>query len=128
MAASRKIEHLNEEIRQKLGMLLVREASDPRFQGVTITGVRAAKDLSTAAVTFSCYLEGADTKALTDSLNKAAGFFSHALARTLTTRKTPKLFFAYDRGFDYAQEIELRLKEVRAKDEENNPDRGGDSG
>jgi len=35
--AGRKLEHLNESIRQKLGQLLIKEASDPRLHSVTIT-------------------------------------------------------------------------------------------
>jgi len=121
MNANRKQAHLNEEIRQKLGLLLIKEASDPRFKAVTITSVKVAKDLSTARVTFSCYLPDTDIEALTDSLNRAAGFFGHGLGRTFSARKTPRLKFYYDRGFDYAQEIETKLKEVRYSDDQENP-------
>jgi ribosome-binding factor A len=55
--------------------------------------------------------------ALDRSLNHAAGFFSQALGRTLTTHKTPRLHFVYDRGFDYAEEMEQVLKQVSPPDE-----------
>jgi len=111
--AGRKQEHLNERIRQKLGNILLRESGDPRFQAVTISSVSVAKDLSTAKVFFSCYADGADPLALTESLNGAAGFLGHKLARTLTTRINPKLRFFYDSGFDYAVEVDRLLKEAR---------------
>jgi len=115
--AGHKRDHLVEEIRQKLGMLLVREAGDPHLQAVTITGVKLAKDLSTAQVLFSSYLEGADPEDLSQRLNNAAGFLSKALGRTLSSRKMPRLHFHYDQGFDYAQDMERLFKEIRKDDE-----------
>jgi ribosome-binding factor A len=109
----RKIEHLNERIRQKLGMLLQREVSDPRLARVTIVGVNVSRDLAHAGVRFSCYDPAVKGEELTEALNKAAGFLSRALARTLETRKSPQLHFVYDPGFDYALEMELALKRVR---------------
>jgi len=113
----RKRDHLNERIRQKLGLLLQRESADPRFRAVTIVDVQVAKDLANATVRFSCYEAGTDVKALAASLNHAAGFFAQALARSLDTRRTPRLYFSYDHGFDYAQEIEAKLRAANADPE-----------
>ena len=115
--AGRKLEHFNELIRQKLGTILIREARDPRFQFVTVTGVVLSKDFSFARVQFSCMDQTLDVAALTESLNRAAGFFSQALARTLTTRKTPRLQFYYDSGFDHAGEIDAILAELEREKE-----------
>ncbi|MBI4083749.1 MAG: 30S ribosome-binding factor RbfA [Candidatus Lambdaproteobacteria bacterium] len=108
----RKGEHLNEQIRHKLGMILQREAHDPRFQAVTVTRVTLSRDRAHADVRFSCYRKDLDLEALTESLNRAAGFFGHALARSLETRRTPRLIFHYDPGFDHADEIERALKSI----------------
>ena len=116
--AGRKQEHLNERIRQKLGMILQKEASDPRFLTVTISSVQVAKDLSTAKVFFSSYDPQADPQSLTDSLNHAAGFFSQKLARTLNTRIIPRLFFAYDHGFDYAVEVDRLINKALDSEKE----------
>lgn len=115
--AGRKLEHLNEVIRQKLSRLLLKEASDPRFHSVTITRVVVAKDQSTARVEFSAFDPAVDPDELAATLNHAAGFFGQALGRTLRTRRTPRLHFHYDPGFDHAQEIDLLLKEVAPGDE-----------
>jgi ribosome-binding factor A len=115
--ASRKLEHLNETVRQKLGQLLIKEASDPRLHSVTITSVSVAKDLSTARVQFSAYDSNVDPAELTATLNHAAGFFSKALARTMSTRRTPRLHFYYDPGFDYSLEMDLLLKKALADHE-----------
>jgi len=115
--AGRKLEHFNEVIRQKLGTILIQEAQDPRFKFVTVTGVMLAKDFSFARVNFCCLDQSLDVEKLTDSLNRAAGFFSQALARTMTTRKTPRLRFYYDHGYDYAAQIDTLLHELKARGE-----------
>jgi ribosome-binding factor A len=146
---TRKLEHLNARLQQKLGAILEREANDPRFRHVTVTSVNLSKDLSYAKVTFSTYdslmpgkaqpkpqSKGAakkgkkakgggagDIASLTQALNKAAGFFSVAIARTLETRITPKLNFVYDPTFDFAQDMENVLKPLRAAGEMGDPQR-----
>ena len=115
--SGRKREHLNGQIWQKLAQLLHREAADPRFAGVTITEVEVSKDYSSARAMFSSYLSGSDPEQLTASLNHAAGFLGRALGRTLSTRRTPKLHFHYDPGFDYANEMDVILKGIQPTDE-----------
>jgi len=114
--AGRKQAHLNEVIRQKLGQLLHREANDPRFQGVTVTSVKLSPDSANARVEFSMFGQKHSPQDVAASLNKAAGFFSRALGRTLDSRRTPRLSFHYDPGFDYAHEMDLLLKSTREKD------------
>lgn len=65
--ASRKLEHLNERVQHKLGMILERETHDPRFRHVTVTSVRLSKDLSHARVTFTTH------DALMPKASRAAG-------------------------------------------------------
>lgn len=116
--SSRKLDHLNERIRQKLGLLLQREVGDPRLARITIVSVQVSRDLAHAKVKFSCYDPAVKGEELTGALNKAAGYLSKALARTLETRKSPQLHFVYDPGFDYAQEMEMTLKRVRTREGE----------
>ena len=115
--AGRKLEHLNEQIQQKLATILLRESQDPRFHSVTITAVNLAKDLSFAMVDYACFQSGLDHEDLTLSLNRAAGFFSRALGRTLATRRTPKLQFQYDRGFDFAYEMDVVLNRIKQEED-----------
>ncbi|MBI3992123.1 MAG: 30S ribosome-binding factor RbfA [Candidatus Lambdaproteobacteria bacterium] len=111
--AGRKLEHLNAVLRHKLSAILQREANDPRFAQVTISGVTLSRDKSHAQVTVSSYDPQVDADDLVASLNRAAGFFSQGLGRTLKTRLTPRVSFRYDRGFDHAQEIENLLQAVK---------------
>ncbi len=111
--AGRKQEHLNEVVQHKLGTILQREASDPRFATVTISNVVLSKDRSHARVSVSSYAQDTDPADLIVCLNRAAGFFSRTLGRTMQTRNTPRISFHYDHGFDQAQEIEELLHSIK---------------
>ena len=110
--AGRKIDHLQQRILQKLGAILLLEAKDPRFQRVTVTNVDLAKDQSFAKVYYTCFQHEGDIESLTASLNRAAGYLSKSLGRTLKSRATPRLHFEFDPGFDYAVELDLALKRL----------------
>jgi ribosome-binding factor A len=113
--SSRKFEHLVSRLREKLGAILLREANDPRFGRVTVTAVELTKDLSEAHVHFTAFPPEEDLDSLSTALNRAAGFFQGALARTLESRVTPKLHFVPDRSLDDADRIDRALKRVRAE-------------
>ena len=118
-AASRKAEHLGARIQQKLSAILQKEANDPRFSRVTVTGIELAKDLSFAKVLFAVFPKESEQELgrLAAALNRAAGFFSHALARSLETRITPKLRFEPDLSFDEADRIDRVLHDLEARGE-----------
>jgi ribosome-binding factor A len=115
--SSRKFEHLVSRIREKLGAILLREAHDPRFSRVTITAVELTKDLSEAHVHFTAFSPAEDLDSLSKALNRASGFFSHTLARTLEARVMPKLHFVPDRSLDEADRIDRALKLIRPESE-----------
>ncbi len=100
-----------ELIKVKLSAIFQKSASNPRFEGVTIVNVKLAPDSSTAVVYYSAFRTDIDD--LTKSLNAATGFFQSKLANTLKTKGTPRLTFVYDHGFDYSDNIESILKNIK---------------
>lgn len=113
---SRKAEHLSARIQHRLSAILQKDANDPRFSRVTITGIEVARDLSFAKVQFAVFPEESEPELarLTEALNRAAGFFSRALARSLEIRATPRLRFDPDPSFDYADRIDRVLSGLEA--------------
>lgn len=101
----------NTVIHRKLAEILLKQSKDPRFERVTISRVKSVKGLAVAQIYFSIF-PPEKVEALTDSLNHAASFFSHALGHALNTRNTPRLVFIYDKGFDYSHQIDTLLKSV----------------
>ncbi len=104
---------VGEELRHALvGILRDGHARDPALRdiNVTVTEVRASPDLkhATAYVTpFRGAGAPADTVA---ALNRAAPWFRSQLAQNVALRHAPRIAFALDTSFGYAERIETLLR------------------
>ena len=103
---------LGEQLREKLGYILLFEISDPRLELVTLTGVEVSQDRSFARVFVSC--DGYRYDEVLEALNTAKGRIRSLLARTLDWRVTPELAFKIDRSTDEAERITKALENVPA--------------
>ena len=115
---------LSEQLREKLGYILLFEIADPRLDLVTITGVEVAQDRSYARIFVSC--DGDRYEEVLETLAAAKGRIRSLLARSLDWRIVPELDFRIDRSTDEAQAIALALENVPPtmgveKDEEGYP-------
>ena len=106
---------LNEEISKSLSKIMM-NVKDWRLADVviSISGVDAAPDLSTAKVYYS-YLGSRDRKEVKQGLKSAAGFIRSSLAADLDLRHTPELIFIYDESFENGARISGLLKKVEAE-------------
>lgn len=115
---------LSEQLREKLGYILLFEIADPRLDLVTITGVEVAQDRSYARIFVSC--DGDRYEEVLETLASAKGRIRSLLARSLDWRIVPELDFRIDRSTDEAQAIALALENIPPtmgveKDEEGYP-------
>ena len=113
-----------EELREKLGYILLYEISDPRLDLVNITGVEVTIDHTYAKVYVACAADEYDEVA--EALGDARGRIRSLLARSLDWRQTPELDFRIDRSTDEAERISRALENVPPtmgvkKDEEGYP-------
>lgn len=115
---------LSEQLREKLGYILLFEIADPRLDLVTITGVEVAIDRSFARIFVTC--DEARYDEVMEALAAAKGRIRSLLARSLDWRVTPELDFRIDASTDEAERITRALKNAPAtlaveKDEEGYP-------
>ena len=115
---------LGEQLREKLGYILLFEIADPRLDLVTLTGVEVSIDRSFARVFVSC--DGDRYDEVIEALASARGHIRSLLARSLDWRVVPELDFRIDRSTDEAERISRALENVPAtlaveKDEEGYP-------
>lgn len=115
---------LGEQLREKLGYILLFEIADPRLDLVTLTGVEVSIDRSFARVFVSC--DGDRYDEVMEALVNARGHIRSLLARSLDWRVVPELDFRIDRSTDEAERISRALENVPAtlaveKDEEGYP-------
>ncbi len=113
-----------EQLREKLGYILLFEISDPRLDLVTLTGAEVSVDRTYARVYVSC--EPARYGEVMEALERARGRIRSLLARALDWRCVPELDFRIDQSTDTAEAIAMALKNVPAtmaveKDEEGYP-------
>ena len=87
-------------------MIILRELSDPRLQGLpTITRVRVTDDLSIADVYITVMGTAGQQRAALNALKHSAGLMRTRLTKELTLRQAPFLNFHMDE--DLKKELEL---------------------
>ena len=93
-------------------MAILRDISDPRVQGVTVTRAEVTPDLREAKVHVSIMGDEAKQKLCLHGLKSAAGFLQSKIAARIDTRYTPKIEFVVDMGVKKSIEIASILKRV----------------
>ncbi|WP_102372187.1 30S ribosome-binding factor RbfA [Enorma phocaeensis] len=101
---------LSEQLREKLGYILLFEIADPRLELVTLTGVEVTQDRSYARIFVSC--DGERYDEVLETLASAKGRIRSLLARSLDWRIVPELDFRIDTSTDEAQRIAAALENV----------------
>jgi ribosome-binding factor A len=92
-------------IRQILSELLLREVSDPRLHGVTVTEVDVDREMQYARVYVNALGEEVRQEEVMSGLNHARGFLRHELGKSLRLRKTPELAFIWDVRFEQGEHM-----------------------
>lgn len=105
---SDRILRINEAMREVLSSA-VADLSDPRLGFVTITSVRAARDLRSAKVYFSVLGADADREQTRKALVSGQGLLQRSVAREVKLHHTPQLEFIYDDTTDNAMRIDQLL-------------------
>ena len=94
---TRRMEQVNNLIRQEISELLQRQVKDPRLGNfVAVTEVSTSPDLKYARIFVSRIGSEAEKKEIMSALTAASGFFRKELARRLRLRRIPELSFQWD--------------------------------
>jgi ribosome-binding factor A len=110
----KRLDRVNQLIKEEVSLLLQRELKDPRLGFVTITGVETTKDLRQAKVFVSVLGDEGQWTASLAALASARGFIRNWLRQHLDFRVTPELDFRPDRSMEHAARIQELLKRLDA--------------
>ena len=103
---SRRIDRVNELLRQEISRLLALQIKDPRLGGViSITRVSTSDDLRGAQVFLSVMGDQTTKQSALDGIRSASTFLRRELRQRLTLRYTPFLTFALDEVYEEAEHI-----------------------
>ena len=100
-----KQQRMSDRIRQILSQLLLREISDPRLQGITVTEVRIDPELMYAKVYVNALGDESREKKVMEGLKKANGFLRREVGQRIRIRNTPELHFYWDKTLERAERI-----------------------
>ncbi len=118
-----KLERMQQQILEYLGMLIHDEVKDPRVSKLTsIVRVEVAHDLKFARVYVTTLGTDEERKAALEGLNRAKGFLRTRLAVIMKSRIAPELTFINDTSIEYAAHIQKTLESLNIKhddDDEN---------
>jgi ribosome-binding factor A len=112
----KRLDRVNQLVREEISYLLQRELKDPRLGFVTVTEVQVAKDLRTAKVYVSVLGTEAEWQASLAALERARGFIRNWLTPRLRLRAVPHLTFHADRSMAHAAHIQTVLERLRAEE------------
>ncbi len=109
----KRLDRVNQLIKEEISLLLQRELKDPRLGFVTVTNVETTSDLRSAKVFVSVLGDEAQWKASLAALESARGFIHNWLRHHLDLRVTPTLDFRADRSMEHAANIQALLKQLK---------------
>ncbi len=109
----KRLERVNQLIKEEISMLLQRELKDPRLGFVTVTEVDVTPDLRHAKVYVSVLGPEERWVSSLQALQSAKGFVWSWLRRHLDLRVTPEIVFRPDRSMEHAAHIQSLLAELR---------------
>jgi len=110
----KRLERVNQLLKEEISMLLQRELKDPRLGFVTVTEVDVTADLKHARVYVSVLGPEAQWTSSFQALESARGFVWNWLRRHLDLRVTPEIAFRPDRSMEHAAHIQSLLAGLRA--------------
>jgi ribosome-binding factor A len=113
MPSKLRLQRIADRIHQDLSEMIIREVSDPRLEGISITGVKVDRELAFADIYVSA-VEGAERSTeIINALGHAGGYLRHALAERIELRTFPRLRFHWDPTPEHADHIERLLASLR---------------
>ena len=105
---------VGEMIKQSLGMIFARnEAKVPNLETntVTVTEVKMSQDLKIAKA-YVLPLGGKDTEKVIKKLREYSFLIRKVLSKKVFMKSIPKILFAKDDSFEYAEKIENLIKQT----------------
>ncbi|HLC42456.1 MAG TPA: 30S ribosome-binding factor RbfA [Methylomirabilota bacterium] len=113
---AKRIDRINQLIKEEISEVLQRELKDPRIGFVTVTEVDVSKDLHHAKVFVSVLGSDEEWRSTIEALESAGGFIRHWLRQHIRLRYIPELAFRPDRSMAHSAHIQRLLEELKARD------------
>ena len=107
-----------ERIRKILSELLLREVSDPRLQGVTITEVKLDPEMMFADVYVNALGDEDRQSEVMAGLGRANGFLRRSVGKNVRMRNVPELHFHWDVTLERGERLNQLISSLNIPPEE----------
>jgi ribosome-binding factor A len=111
----KRLDRVNQLIKEEISLLLQRELKDPRLGFVTVTDVETTKDLRSAKIYVSVLGTEEQWVSSLEGLTSARGFIRNWLRDHLGLRATPMLEFRADRSMEHAAHIQALFRRLTSE-------------
>jgi ribosome-binding factor A len=108
-----RLKRISERIKEELSELCLKEISDPRLSGISITDVTIDRELAFADIYVSAVEGHERSSEVIEGLNHANGFIRRVLTDRIDLRVFPRLRFHWDPTPERADHIEQILASIR---------------
>jgi ribosome-binding factor A len=108
-------ERLREELHKEIGEAIANEMRDPRVPDiVTVTEVNLAPDCRNATIFVSLMGDEKEKTEALSTLNKAAPFLQHIVAKRIVVKFIPKLYFKIDKTIEQSNRLNDLFNTIRS--------------
>lgn len=96
--------------------MFIKEISDPRLSGVSITDVQVDRELAYANIYVSAVEGNERSKEILDALKHAQGYLRRELSHRIELRTFPRLRFRWDPSLERAEKIDRLIALLHQED------------
>ncbi|TCS79242.1 30S ribosome-binding factor RbfA [Pectinatus cerevisiiphilus] len=121
-----RVEKIQEQIKQEVSAIILRELKDPRIGFVTVTKVDVSSDLGNAKIYVSILGNKKQFADTWEGLRHSVGYIRQELAKRIRIRFIPEIAFYPDTTIQYSAHIQELINEIhhagegKPEDENNN--------
>jgi ribosome-binding factor A len=101
-----RVQRIGDRIREELSEMLVRDLSDPRLAGASITDVKVDRELAYADIFVSAVEGSSRAQEIVGGLEHASGYIRRELSQRVELRVFPRLRFHWDPTPERAESID----------------------
>ncbi len=107
---------INQQLKEEISRILLRELSDPRLEMVTIMAVRTSRDLRSARVYYSVLGDSRQAQRAQEGLDRARGLIRRLISQSVNLRNTPEFTFFFDDSAEASVQMESTLNQLREEE------------
>jgi ribosome-binding factor A len=120
----RRIARLQEQIKQTLAQVLLRDLADPKLGMVTITRIELDSEFTQCKAYWSVLGDEKQQQDSAGALRRARGLCQRAIGKAVHARTMPHLEFVFDQGIGGAIRLNALIDELAAERKQKEQARG----